>query len=72
MTKYYFISYVGTNSSGALVYGNCTAKIVDASLLEIGQMIQEESDFVKPATILCLKNLTEEECIMLSGKQDRN
>lgn len=68
MTKYYFISYVGINSSNILIYGNCVVKITNTSLLEIEQMIQEESDFVKPATILCLKDLTEEECIMLSGK----
>lgn len=71
MTKYYFISYLGTNNLGALVYGNCTAIINNASVLEIGEMIQKKNGFKSPATLLCLKDLTKKEYEMLKGDEEQ-
>lgn len=71
MTKYYFISYIGTKAG--LVFGCCTAKgenesidVVDA----IGREIQKINGFEKPAMIISMKDLTKKELEMQRGGND--
>lgn len=68
MTKYYFISYIGTKAG--LVLGFCTAKGENESIDVIGREIQKINGFEKPAMIISMKDLTKKEFEMQRGGND--
>lgn len=70
--RYYLISYLGINSIGDRVVGHSLVDSISPSLPELAESIQKNNGFKNPATILYLKNLSEEEYLMLNGKQDGN
>lgn len=68
MTMFYFVSYLGNdNDSGEFKRGNGIIKVENYSLLKITQMLAEESN-IKNVTIICLKELSEDEFNMLKEK----
>lgn len=69
MTKYYFISYFGTNKDGQL-YGHCTMEVKNLNLYGIKQRIASGNDLIGMPIILCLKDLSKREYKMLSRKEE--
>lgn len=70
--RYYLISHIGINRTGDWVVGHSLVDAISPSLPKFAESLQKEHGLKNPATILCLKDLTEEEYLMLSGKQDGN
>ena len=66
MTKYYFISYICCNGN-VTTYGHCMMTVSDTDLTGIAREIQKINNFKTLPTILCLKDLSEEEYEMLRG-----
>ena len=68
MTKRYFISYIHANI-GSTTYGHCMMTVSDTDLTGIAREIQKINNFKTLPTILCLKDLSEEEYEMLRGNE---
>ena len=65
--RYYFVSYIGINNTGAWTVGHCTIEAANASLSTLAEKIQKEDGLKNPATIITLKDLTKEKYDMLNG-----
>ncbi len=69
MIKYYFISYIACNGN-VTTYGHCLMSVNNTDLTGISQELQEINNFDTLPTILCLKDLSEEEYEMLKGDEE--
>lgn len=69
MTKYYFVSYINSNS-GVATYGHCMVSVADTDLTGIAQLVQKANNFKTIPAILCLKDLSKDEYEMLKGGKD--
>ncbi len=70
-TKYYFVSYLGVPFEGASQYGCLVFKCGYMSLMEMCNFISEVNGYSKPAVILNLRELTQEEFEMLNPPKDQ-
>lgn len=66
MTKYYFISYKGTTLEGISISGSTLYMVENASLTQLIEVIKESNN-LKSAVIISMKDLTKEEYNMLIG-----
>ena len=66
MTKHYFVSYISFDN-GTTTVGHALITATNQSLSEIAESIAKENN-TESITITCLKDLSEEELNMLSGK----
>ena len=65
MTKHYFVSYLSSDN-GTTKRGHALVTVTNQSLSEIAKIIAKGSN-TDNITIICLKDLSEEEFNMLKG-----
>lgn len=68
MIKHYFISYIACNGN-VTTYGHCMMTVNNLDLTGIVRKLKEINNFNSLPTILCLKDLSEEEYEMLKGDE---
>ncbi len=70
MEKYYFASWIVPNQPGGIRFGNGQVKVTDMSTVEIEEMLQKDQGYSERPRIICLKDLTFEEFLMLGGVKE--